>query len=244
LIEIGPPVDERDVLALAEARLHWAQWDALMFVSSAAVRWFFDGGFPPSSGAKACRFWAPGPGTAKALQPIVERLGLPVDRIDAPPADAQQFDSESLWPVVQNQLGVGKRVLVIRGTSSDLPLGSSVSAQPGQGRDWLIRQCETSGALVQTCVAYTRQSPAWTPSMREQALCASAPGSAWLLSSSESLTHLQTALPGTSWAAASALATHPRIAAAARDFGFGEVHESRPALPDVLRALESQWSPI
>ena len=61
----------------------------------------------------------------------------------------------------------------------------------------------------------------------------------WLLSSSEALTNLQSLVPGIDWSAAGALATHPRIAAAARSAGFGQVIESRPALPDVVRALES-----
>ena len=51
---------------------------------------------------------------------------------------------------------------------------------------------------------------------------------------------LRAALPGQSWAQARALATHPRIAAAARKAGFGLVCESRPTLPDVLASLNSQ----
>jgi uroporphyrinogen-III synthase len=40
-----------------------------------------------------------------------------------------------------------------------------------------------------------------------------------------------------------ALATHPRIAEAARALGFAEVITARPALADVVRALESWASP-
>ncbi|MGE3348297.1 MAG: uroporphyrinogen-III synthase, partial [Ramlibacter sp.] len=38
---------------------------------------------------------------------------------------------------------------------------------------------------------------------------------------------------------ARAVATHPRIAQAAREAGFGVVCESRPALADVVASIES-----
>lgn len=244
LISIGPPTQERDRLALHETQSNWGEWDALMFVSTAAVSGFWGGDCPQAPPACKTRFWAPGPGTARALGAALNRIGLTPEQIDAPPADAQQFDSEALWPVVQSQLAEGKKVLVVRGTSSEAPLGIETSSQPGQGRDWLIRLCESAGAQVQACVAYARQPPAWTDPMREQALRAAQPGSVWLLSSSEALAYLRMEFPATSWAEASALVTHPRIAAAARALGFREVHETRPSMPDVLRALESHWSPI
>ena len=65
-------------------------------------------------------------------------------------------------------------------------------------------------------------------------------GSLWLLSSSQALEHLCAALPGQDWRQARALATHPRIAQAARNAGFGEVRECRPALADVAASIESQ----
>ncbi|MEG2631782.1 MAG: uroporphyrinogen-III synthase, partial [Comamonas sp.] len=46
-------------------------------------------------------------------------------------------------------------------------------------------------------------------------------------------------LPGTDWRQARALATHPRIAAAARQAGFGLVQECRPSLNDVAASIES-----
>ena len=67
-------------------------------------------------------------------------------------------------------------------------------------------------------------------------------GSVWLFSSSEALAALRALQPLAQWGAATALATHPRIAQAARDIGFGHVIESRPSLADVLRALESERS--
>ena len=245
LIVIGEPSLPAEVQALVQARAHWPQWDALMFVSSAAVKHFFAGACAvPGTSPVATRFWAPGPGTGRVLAQALMSLGVGSECIDAPPADAVQFDSEALWPVVGRQMGPGKRLLVVRGSAGDLQISKPNSVQAGRGREWLIEQCEAKGAHVDACVAYQRSAPAWSDTLRAQASAAAVPGSMWLLSSSEALTHLREGLPDVSWEQASALATHPRIAAAARDAGFGDVRTSRPTLPDVLRALESQWSPI
>lgn len=242
LIEIGEPQSPAAQEALVQARAGWSQWDALMFVSSAAVKQFFGSGegLAPDSGST--RFWAPGPGTGRALAEALKLVGASASRIDAPPVDALQFDSEALWPVVRAQLAPGKRVLIVRGTTTG---GDAVAAPPGlagQGRGWLIQQCERLGAKVQACVAYERRPPVWGAALRAQALAAAQPGSVWLFSSSEALHNLQAGLPEADWSSAAALATHDRIARAALDAGFGEVCTSRPALPDVLRALESYWS--
>jgi uroporphyrinogen-III synthase len=65
---------------------------------------------------------------------------------------------------------------------------------------------------------------------------ASTDGSIWLFSSSEAIAHLPI---GLDWGQARALATHPRIAQAAREAGFGQVLQSRPALPEVLASIKS-----
>lgn len=240
LIAITEPSDPAAQAALAQQRRHWWQADALMFVSAAAVQHFFAHGVAPAPAAHrlTTRFWAPGPGTARALAQALAALGVSADRIDAPARDAAQFDSEHLWPVVAAQLQRGARVLIVRGHSPELD-GPRDAALPGTGRDWLIRRCEAAGAAVDACVAYERRAPLWTA--REQALVCDAHGAdqLWLFSSSEALTNLQALAPGIDWSAAGALATHPRIAVAARRAGFAQVVESRPALPDVVRALES-----
>ena len=243
LIDISEPVDLAAQAALAQQRQQWWQNDALMFVSAAAVQHFFARGVAPVPAAHGLttRFWAPGPGTAHALAGVLAGLGVSADHIDAPAPDAVQFDSEHLWPVVQDQLRDGARVLIVRGQSPE-PDGPRDGALPGTGRDWLIRRCEAAGARVAACVAYQRLAPGWTASERALARDASGSGQLWLFSSSEALSNLQTLAPGTDWSAAAALATHPRIAAAARLAGFGRVIESRPALPDVVRALESSES--
>jgi uroporphyrinogen-III synthase len=242
LIHIAEPQEAGTAQALHHARAHWADMDALMFVSGAAVSYFFarDLAPVPPDGSRT-RFWAPGPGTARLLAQALARLGLPADRIDAPPADAAQFDSESLWPVVAPQVQAGRRIGVVRGVSVDA--AAAQPAQPaGTGRDWLIRQCEAAGALVQACVAYERRAPDWTAEARALLQQARAAGSVWLFSSSEALDHLEAAEPAGGWSEAAALVTHPRIATRARAAGFGHVAETRPALPDVLRALESGWT--
>lgn len=234
LIEIVAPPDRS---SLARAQADWAAYDAVMFVSAAAVEHFFATGAVTAAAGHA-RYWAPGPGTARALLAV----GAPADRVDSPPVDAEQFDSESLWSVVASQVTPGHRVLVVRGGRAE---GSSTPAVPergqerGQGRDWLAQQCLQAGARVDWCVAYCRQAPVWSSERCAQARAAAVDGSVWLFSSSEAIAHLQALLPGQDWHAACALTTHPRIAQAARALGVGAVQLVRPAMSDVVRALES-----
>jgi uroporphyrinogen-III synthase len=261
LIEVAVPQDPALQVTLDHWRQHWHQMDALMFVSPAAVQHFFTGVAPAGRAAEGAhtRFWAPGPGTARALAQALQRLGVPDSRIDTPALDAAQFDSEALWPVVQAQLRPGHQLLIVRGRSRErhaetgeaLPdpttQGPPPDAPPdtslaGNGRDWLIRQCEGVGVRVQACVAYERRAPAWGEADRQRILAATTADCVWLFSSSEALDHLSTCAPDADWSRATALATHPRIAQRARDAGFGAVVQARPALSDVLGALESGWS--
>ena len=64
-------------------------------------------------------------------------------------------------------------------------------------------------------------------------------GSLWLFSSSEAVANLCAALPSQDWSSARALATHPRIADAARRAGFGRVDATAASLEAVVRSLES-----
>jgi uroporphyrinogen-III synthase len=265
LLAFGPPSDADSV---ARAWQALPQCDAVMFVSPQAVHAFWESrprvdfklnkplslgingesalvfaDWPEQSAhiaaahrkgnATGPRCWAPGPGTARALG----EWGVPPACIDQPPAGAAQFDSEALWPVVQPSLRPGMQVLVVRG-ESDAAADGQASGQ-GSGRDWLVRQCEAAGASVRFCAAYRRQSPQWGPGQLALAHQAVAAGAVWLLSSSESLGHLRRLLPTAAWGHATALATHPRIAQAARAFGFGHVWQSRPALADVAAQLHA-----
>lgn len=234
LIAIGACTDPAARAAIAQARAQLDSYRAAMFVSGNAVDYFFEQKEPQALIASAqlaikTRAWAPGPGTVRALL----RAGVPLDCIDSPAPDATQFDSESLWQQVAPQVRAGDRVLIVRGCTEGAEPG------PGIGRDWLARQIEQAGATVEFVVTYTRGAPRLTPEQTELAHAAAGDGSWWLLSSSEALAHLASAAPGLALQTARALATHPRIAQAARAAGFGRVHECRPALDDVVASIES-----
>ena len=236
LLEVAEPTDPAEQQALAQARAGWWRFDALMFVSGAAVQHFFGDGrvaFPPA--IANTRFWAPGPGTARALAKALARVGISPDRIDSPPPDAAQFDSEHLWPLVADQMGPGRRLLIVRGRST----GAQAGELPGSGREWLMRQCQAAGAQVSACVAYERRVAALEASPQAAWRQALAQGAVWLISSSEALGALAPFAFEVHGACPMALVTHPRIGEAAQRLGFARVVGTRPALDDVLRTLES-----
>ena len=107
------------------------------------------------------------------------------------------------------------------------------------GRDWITRQWKQAGAQVDFVGVYQRQAPQLNDAQLARARAASSDGSVWLFSSSQGIDNLRGLLPGQQWAQARAIATHPRIAQAARIAGFGVVCESRPSLEAVAAALES-----
>ena len=238
LIAIGPCTDPASRQALEQAHAQWPSYKALMFVSGNAALHFFEPNRPPALAGQALaaiktRVWAPGPGTASALR----QAGVPPGCIDGPAPDAAQFDSEALWQQVREQIGPGDRVLIVRGRSAT-PEDAHESPQ-GSGRDWLAQQITAAGGQVDFVVAYQRGAPRFNAAEVALTQQAAQDGSLWLLSSSEAVAHLAQALPGQPWGAARALATHPRIAQAARDAGFGSVRECRPALADVVASIES-----
>ena len=235
LIAIGPCTSPAARQALDAARAQLADYRALMFVSGNAVLHFFASNQPLTLIDRAqeainTRAWTPGPGTARAL----EHAGFTPDRIDSPAADAVQFDSEALWQQVAPQIRPGDRVLIVRGQSGDAPANTQ-----GTGRDWLAQQIGKAGGQVDFVAAYERCAPRLGAAEVALAQQAAHDGSLWLMSSSEAVAHLAQALPGQRWGAARALATHPRIADAARKAGFGQVRECRPALEDVVASIES-----
>lgn len=215
LIDIAPV----DGVPVAHQLAHYR---AVMFVSGNAVSHFLrETGVPFAS-----RAWAPGPGTRDALLDA----GVDASLIDAPAGDATQFDSESLWQRVSAQIRPGDRVLVVRGRD---PQGRNA------GRDWLARQIEAAGGQVEFVSVYERRVPRFDAAQQALAVQAAGDGSVWLFSSSEAVANLAALLPGQSWHQARAVATHPRIAQAAREAGFAVVCESRPALADVVASIES-----
>lgn len=237
-----------DTSVLRVVGQHWADYAAVMFVSSHAVDYFFTSNqavalMYKGQVASKTRAWCTGPATRAALL----AQGLPAHQVDAPPAEDGQFDSEALWQQVQGQITPGARVLVVRGDlrddgpETDKPESGTdqPAATPGVGRDWLAQTLRQVGAEVDFVVAYQRSAPVW--GLAEQALArqAASDGSVWLFSSAEAVAHLPHLLPQQSWAQARAVATHARIAQAARDLGFATVRESRPTLADIFASIES-----
>jgi uroporphyrinogen-III synthase len=219
LLEIGPPPDDS---GLRQAVAQIERFAAVMFVSANAVHGFF----AVAGRVDLPRAWAPGPGTAEALR----SAGVPASKIEVPADQASRFDSESLWARVHEQVRPGDSVLIVRGADAQ---GRS------QGREWLAQQLSAAGVQVAIVVAYARRAPAWNAQQVAAAQRAAQDGSLWLFSSSEAAHQLAHLLPHQDWSRAQALATHPRIAQAVRQLGFGAVHAARPAFDDVLASIES-----
>jgi uroporphyrinogen-III synthase len=231
LIRIGPVANPAELLQAGQQLDRYA---GVLFVSANAADHFFSAdaalaGRFNAAGLGRTRAWATGPGTARALQ----RAGVAPELLDVPAPDSAQFDSEALWQTVGRQVAAGDRVLIVRG--ADAQDGSDLGA--GSGRDWFARQLAGVGARAEFVVAYRRLAPEWSPAERELARRAAADGSVWLFSSAQATRNLTLSLPQQSWLHARAIATHPRIASAAKNAGFGTVLESRPTLVDVAASL-------
>jgi uroporphyrinogen-III synthase len=255
LIEVAPP---RDSAAVVQAWQRWPTWHAVMFVSAQAVRLFFAQRPVDASALSSWpRCWATGLGTRRALV----QAGVPESHIDSPAETSAQFDSETLWCLVSHQVQPGQAVLIVRGSDAghdasqdgghdrahDSPLDTntqhaadaSLADSSGAGRDWLGEQLKAQGAQVQWLAAYERRAPDWSDTQRALAQAAAIDGSVWVFSSSQAIAHLSQLLPQQTWQQARALATHPRIAQAARGLGFGHVATVRPVVSDVIASLES-----
>lgn len=204
----------------AQARAAWAalpEAALALFVSPNAVAAFFvahaDAAWPAHTLA-ACV----GPGSARALA----EAGVPALQIVQPPPDAESLDSEHLWPLLEHRDWRGKLALMLRGEG---------------GRDWLAQRLRECGARTQDFHLYRRVCPRLDAAgqalldetLRERHV--------WLLSSAESLAHLRTLAPaGFDFSGQRAIATHERIAAAARTLGFGQVVLARPDAASVNAA--------
>ena len=246
LIEIRPLAQTG---AIAAAWRRCRQCQAIMFVSAAAVAHFF-AARPPDADLgtpeQGPRLWAPGPGTVAALV----RQGVDPRRIDAPAVGSGQYDSEALWAQVGARVQPHRQVMLVRGAARDVSLpapNASTQRDPspaagdaqGEGRDWLARQLVQAGAQLQWVVTYWRAAP--RPQAVRQALAQHGVGDddLWLFTSSQAIGNLRACMPGHDWSRARAIASHARIVAAAREAGFGEVQESRPALADVAASIKS-----
>ena len=231
-----------DRTLLTQAWKDLAQYDATMFVSSNAASHFFAARPADvislwASGTKAPRAWVTGPGSRAALL----AQGVQATRIDMPAPTAQSLDSEALWLQVESQIQAGTRILIVRGDkASESADGLAASSAKGQGRDWLAVQLQSRGAQVDYVVAYERRAPVWDVAQLALIAKAAGDGSVWIFSSAEAVGYLLASAPQQDWAQARAVATHARIAQAARKAGFGTVWESRPLLAEVVASIESK----
>jgi uroporphyrinogen-III synthase len=232
LIQVGPAPD-RNAVITAWARMD--NFDAVMFVSGNAVEQFF-ALKPPlahvftAQSATKIRAFVTGPGSRSALL----AAGVDPECIVLPDLHAGVFDSEALWAVAGCHVVPGYRVLLVRGSNEE-----DADAPQGQGRDWFSQQVLASGGRVEVVVSYQRHCPAFTAAQRAWVPDAASDGSLWLFSSSQAIAYLTTAFAGQVWSGARALATHPRIAEAARAAGFGEVRTVSPSLSAVKASIES-----
>ena len=220
LLAIEGPADPQPVIDA------WQQLPGqavAMFVSPSAVDRFF-ALRPPGTGTA----WPPqviaagtGPGTRHALR----QAGVPEAQMCTPPEAAGQFDSEALWSVLAGRAQWRQQsALIVRGEG---------------GRDWLADTLRQQGALVHFVEAYRRTAA--VPDAAGRALLAQAlaqpAGHLWLFSSSQAVGNLPALAPGVCWAQARALASHGRIAEAARRLGFGSVQRVAPGVGAVIEAL-------
>lgn len=228
LIELTP----LDQPALDQARTQPQRWHALMFVSPAAVHAFLATRDSEAALQQATtRCLATGPGTRKALL----AHGIDPARIDAPPAQSPQFDSESLWQVIAPRNWSGCRVLIVRGDGAETtPDGT------GRGRDWLATQFRQSGAEVDLLAAYHRHPPAADPALIRQIDAARTDGSVWVFSSSQAVSHLTRLVPGADWSRTPCICTHERIARTTRASGFVSIRLCRPTPQDLAVLCHAQ----
>ncbi len=210
---------------------HLDTFDLAVPVSPAAVRAVFT--LLPGAWPAHCTLGLVGPGSraaaARALTAHGQGEAMPA-MVSAP---TEQADSEGLWQALNRarpQGWNGTRVLILRG---------------GTGREWLAERMQECGAQVQRLAVYRREAPVPdAPTLARLREVLEHP-SVWLFSASEAVRNLDVLLHAGGFdkvnalAQRRALATHPRIAQAARAIGFGRVDVCVPddaAIVDVLRA--------
>lgn len=234
LISIDGPADPQPVLQtwrdMAKLRL-------LMFVSPAAVEWFFKLRPEGAMWAAGTLAATPGPGTAHCLLTFGHDAGLRAEQVLSPDASAEQFDSEALWPLLAPLDWQGQHVAIISGGDQ----------QEAKGRNWLSQQWREHGATVHAVLTYQRGPGEWGPAQQQLASEAlrEPERHIWLFSSSQAIDHLvahhlpASGLPAPNWAAAQALVTHPKIAERCRQLGIQRITSTRPTLGAVVEALRS-----
>lgn len=184
----------------------------LVFVSPTAVRFTWRA-HPQFRPAARSLVFAVGPATARALR----RRGI------EPLVPLQGYDSEGLLrhPQLACVQGMGVRIF----------------AAPG-GRTLLADTLRARGAQVRVIMVYRRAAARWSRSQREALASAPAPR-IWLLSSVQTLAHLEAGLATALWQRARndwVVVASERVAHAARAYGCTRVRVARSALADDLLA--------
>ena len=221
LIEIAAQGGAAEAAAAAWQRLPGAS--LAFFVSPNAVQNFF--AFRPAAQAWPAATLAAcvGPGSAKALQDA----GVPAALILQPAADSASLDSEHLWPLLQSLDWRGRQVLMLRGDG---------------GREWLADRLRERGAEIALFSVYSRRCPQLDgpQQARMREFLAAPQDFVWLLSSAEGVANLATLAPvAQDWSRSVCLATHARIAEAARALGFGHVVLTRPDALALVQAFQA-----
>jgi uroporphyrinogen-III synthase len=227
LIDIAPAEDPAPLVAAWHGL---AGQSLVMFVSANAVAHFFAQRPAGAAWPAGVLAGSTGPGTSAALL----EAGVDGGCLVEPAADAPSLDSEALWARLAHRDWAGRRVLVVRGE---------------QGRDWLADTLRAHGAEVDFVSAYRRLPPA--PGADGRAVLAAAlaepAGHLWHFSSSEAVGRLPAMVsavaPGTGWQRSLALASHPRIAEAARALGFGHV-ERVAVQPEAVAAAATRLAAV
>ena len=209
--------DAVDPVAVQRAWAELAGQQLVMFVSPNAVERFF--ALAPVAQAWPGTLLAAGtgPGTAAALT----SHGVPARQVVCPAADGLSPDSEALWQILQGRADwQGSRALIVRGES---------------GRNWLAERLVERGATVGFVESYRRIAPTWTALQQQclQAAMQAPQAHVWLLSSSQAITHLAGLGVHPAGLGLRALATHARVAQAARERGFERVAVVAPTVQAV-----------
>jgi uroporphyrinogen-III synthase len=191
----------------------------VMFVSPNAVSQFgacLPAGWAWPDGVRAA---CTGPGTVAALH----ALGVPPAAVVAPARGR-------CWNPSPSGNACAMRTGTDAGCGSCGATGARLAgrdAARGRGRCGLPAGLSATGTGLDARAAGAGRRGAGRPA-----------GSCWLLSSSEAIDHLST-LPQARWERAWALASHERIAARARQAGFGRVEDVAAGVEAVAQALKN-----
>jgi len=226
LIRILPPAIPGPALH-ALARL--AEFDLAVPVSPAAVQssLAMRQGLWPAT----CAVGLVGPGSRVAFEQVLRARGQSPASLRIVSAPVEAADSEGLWAALQTlRTGAwaGVRVLILRG---------------GNGRDWLTDALQAAGAVVERVDVYRRAPPDPDPATLGVLRDLLDTHAVWLLTASEGVRNLRDLLAATGTdackllASQRALATHSRIAEAARQTGFGRVEVCAPGNEAIVAAL-------